>query len=78
MAGSHGKQAKQIAAATKLVAGLAERLNLDASVRLWDGSRLPLGRNVSSSFELHIASPGVIGSILRRPTLDTIIRHYVN
>lgn len=78
MAASHDKQSRQIAAATKLVARLAERLNLDASVRLWDGSRHPLGHNVSSSFELHIASPGVIGSILRRPTLDTIIRHYVN
>lgn len=78
MAGSQDKQAKQIAAATKLVARLAERLDLDASVRLWDGSCHPLGRDVSSSFELQIASPGVIGSILRRPTLDTIIRHYVN
>lgn len=78
MAGSQDKQAKQIAAAANLIARLAERLDLDASVRLWDGSLHPLGREVTSKFEIRIASPGVIGSILRRPTLDTVIRHYVD
>ncbi|MDO9381932.1 MAG: cyclopropane-fatty-acyl-phospholipid synthase family protein [Hyphomicrobiaceae bacterium] len=65
-------------AATSLVRGLADKLDLNASVRLWDGSRIPLGRNVTGPFELSIASAGVIGSILRSPKLDTIIRHYVD
>ena len=78
MAGSEDKHAKQIAAATNLVKRLASRLNMDASVRLWDGSRHPLGQNVTSDFEIKIASPGVITSILRRPSLDTIIRQYIN
>lgn len=78
MAGSQNKQAKQISAAANLIARLAHRLDLDASVRLWDGSLHPLGREVTSGFEIRIASPGVIGSILRRPTLDTVIRHYVD
>lgn len=78
MAGSQDRQAKQTAAAANLIARLAARLDLDASVRLWDGSVHPLGREVTSGFEIRIASPGVIGSILRRPTLDTIIRHYVD
>ena len=29
-------------------------------------------------FELSIANAGIIGSILRSPKLDTIIRHYVD
>lgn len=69
---------RQLEAAKSLVAELAERLDLDAHVRLWDGTRLPLGRNVASAFEIRINDPGVIASSLRRPTLDTIIRHYVD
>ncbi len=69
---------KQVRAAKALVASLADQLDLDAWVRLWDGSRLPLGRNPQSTFELKIASPGVIGTILRRPSLETIIQQYVH
>jgi cyclopropane-fatty-acyl-phospholipid synthase len=68
----------RLEAARALARELGEKLDLDASVRLWDGSRVPLGRNVSGPFELSIAGPGVIGSILRSPKLDTIIRHYVD
>lgn len=68
---------KQLDAAKALINEIALKLDIDASVRLWDGSVLPLGRNVQSPFQLSIASPGVIGAMLRRPTLDTIIRQYV-
>lgn len=68
---------KQIAAVRAVVTDLAGKLDLDAWVRLWDGSRLPLGRAPTSGLEIKIASPGVIGAILRKPTLDTIIRQYV-
>ncbi len=70
--------ARQLAAAKRLIGDLAGKLDLDAHVRLWDGSRTPLGRNASGPFELSIAGPGVIGSMLRRPTLDTLIRHYID
>ena len=69
---------KQLAAAKALVAELAQSLDLDAHVRLWDGSRLPLGREVASTFEIVINDPGVIASSLRSPSLDTLIRHYVD
>src|SRR5258706_15143149 len=69
---------RQIEAARELVRLVAEELDPDASVRLWDGSTVPLGRDVKSSFALSIAGPGVIGSLLRRPTLDNIIRHYAH
>lgn len=75
---SSGKHEYQLAAARQLVGLIAEKLDLDASVRLWDGSLVPLGRAVSGPFVLSITGPGVIGSLLRRPTLDTLIRHYVN
>src|SRR5690606_6220998 len=61
-----------------LARDLGEKLDLAASLRLWDGSLTPLGRNVSGPFELSIADAGVIGSLLRLPTLDNFIRHYVD
>lgn len=72
------KAERRLAAAKALIGDLARQLDLDASVRLWDGSINPLGRNVSSALELRIRDPGVIGSLLRRPTLDNLIRHYVD
>ena len=67
-----------IVAARNLVSQLRQSLDIDASVRLWDGSVLPLGREVASPFVLTISSPGVIASLLRRPTLDRLIRHYAH
>ncbi|MBL8564099.1 MAG: class I SAM-dependent methyltransferase [Hyphomicrobiaceae bacterium] len=69
---------RQIWAARALITELSTKLDLDASVRLWDGSRIPLGKNVTGPFEIVIADPGVIASTLRSPSLDTIIRHYID
>ena len=66
--------AKQIEAVRGIVRDVASKLDLNAWLRLWDGTRLPLGAAPTSELELRIASPGVIGAILRKPTLDTIIR----
>lgn len=71
------KDDKQLEAARTLVRDLAGRLNADGWVRLWDGTRLPLGTAPKSDFEISIRDPGVIGAILRRPSLDSIIRQYV-
>jgi len=71
------KSARQLEAIRGLARELSARLDLNASLRLWDGSRVPLGRNVTGPFEIAIAGPGVIGALLRRPTLDNFIRHYV-
>jgi cyclopropane-fatty-acyl-phospholipid synthase len=77
-AGSGPANARHLAAARELIAILAEKLDLNASVRLWDGSRHPLGPKVTGPFEIVIANPRVIGALLRRPTLDNLIRHYVD
>ncbi len=64
-------------AARELATELGAKLDLNASLKLWDGSLTPLGSNVTGPFQIAIAGPGVIGSLLRRPTLDNFIRHYV-
>jgi cyclopropane-fatty-acyl-phospholipid synthase len=71
------KDQKQIEAVRAIVRDVAGKLDLNAWLRLWDGSRLPLGLAPTSNLEISIASPGVIGTILRKPTLDTIIQQYV-
>src|SRR5512138_2429283 len=69
---------RKLAAAQAIAADIARRVDLDLSVRLWDGSLVPLGSNVQSDLAITIASPGVISSLLRRPTLDRLIRHYAH
>ena len=71
------KEERQLEAARGLVRDCAAKLDLNAWVRLWDGSRLPLGAAPTGNLEISIASPAVIGAILRKPALDTIIRQYV-
>lgn len=71
------KAERQLQAARELANELAATLNLNASLRLWDGTRISLGENVTGPFEIRIAGPGVIGSLLRRPGLDNFIKHYV-
>ena len=72
------KAARQLDAARALARELGDTLDLNASLRLWDGSLTPLGKNVTGPFVLSIADAGVIGSLLRWPTLDNFIRHYVD
>lgn len=69
---------RRLEAATALARDVARTMDLNASIRLWDGTKVPLGENVTSPFEISIANAGVIGSILRSPKLDTIIRHYID
>src|SRR5687767_11635048 len=67
---------RQLAAARDLLTRLAESLNARFSVELWDGSRVPLGRDVHPDLRVSIKGPGVIGALLRWPTLDNLVRHY--
>jgi cyclopropane-fatty-acyl-phospholipid synthase len=67
---------RQLRAARKVVEHVAGLLDARFSVRLWDGTVLPLGRNADPEIYVSISGPGVIGSILRRPTLDNLVRHY--
>src|SRR6476660_399325 len=68
--------ARQLEAARTVLGHLAELLNAKFSVRLWDGSLVPLGNEVKAHLTVAIQGPGVIGSLLRWPTLDNLVRHY--
>ncbi|MEP3480514.1 MAG: cyclopropane-fatty-acyl-phospholipid synthase family protein [Fuerstiella sp.] len=67
---------KQIRVIQKLVSYLRPRLNAPISIRLWDGSVMPIGENPIEGLELSISSPGVIGTMLRSPKPETLLRLY--
>jgi cyclopropane-fatty-acyl-phospholipid synthase len=69
-------ETRQLSAARNVLAHLAELLDARFSIRLWDGSLIPLGRNVDPRLSISISAPGVISSILRWPTLDNLVRQY--
>ena len=55
---------------------VAEPLDLNASIRLWNDEIVPLGNNADGRFIIDLSGPGVIGRMIRRPTLETIVRLY--
>lgn len=66
----------QLASITEVLRTIAGPLDLNVSVRLWDGSVVPLGANADGRLILALSGPGVIGSMMRRPTLETLVRLY--
>ena len=72
------KGARQLYAVRDVIRSLAPGIGADVGVRLWDGSLEPLGGTPAPKLEIVLSGPGVIGAILRWPTLDNIIRHYVD
>lgn len=69
---------RQVEAARRLFAHIAAAVDIPFSLRLWDGTLVPLGREATESRFISVSGPGVIGSLLRRPSLDTLFRHYVS
>ena len=57
---------------------IGRHLDVDVSVRLWDESRVSLGRNAMSGLTLAFNSPGALSSIARWPSLDRLIQHYAH
>ena len=72
------KDEKLLTAARNVIHEVGRHLDINASVELWNGEHVPLGREVTGPLAIRIASPGVLTSILRHPTLDRIIQHYVH
>src|SRR4051812_36825864 len=66
----------RLSALRTLLERVADDLNARVCVRLWDGSVVPLGKDADPRLCLAIHGPGVISSLLRRPTLDNLIQHY--
>ena len=52
---------------------LGRSLNADFSIRLWDGSSVPLGPQARDDLAIAINAPRAITRLLRRPRLATVI-----
>ena len=74
-----GKSNDRLAnAIRKTISLIRPQLDGHFSIRLWDGSVEPLGGNVVPGLNLVVSEPGVLPSLLRRPSLDRLIRHYAH
>ena len=62
--------------ASEIFRHVGERIDSPFSVELWDGSVIPLGPHANPNFRIRINGSGVIGAILRRPNLETVLRQY--
>ncbi len=67
---------KLLQSAKRLVSHFAKALDSRVSLRLWDGSILPLGPNSDPDLFLSISDSGVIASLLRKPTIENVVRHF--
>lgn len=68
--------ATQIESIKKVLTTVADPLDLNVSVRLWNGDVVPLGNEVDGRFVISLSGPGVVGSLVRKPTLETLVRLY--
>jgi len=67
---------KQLKAVRAIAEHVAELIDVPASVRLWDGTDIPLGEGADGTYYFSINEPGVVGALLRRPTLENILVRY--
>ncbi len=66
----------QIRSMKEAIREIAEPMDLNVSIRLWNGDVVPLSKNTDGRFTIGISGPGVIGSLIRWPTLETLVRLY--
>jgi cyclopropane-fatty-acyl-phospholipid synthase len=63
---------RQLQAAREIVAHIAERLEADISLELWNGEVLPLGPKATGDMRLVISSPGAVRRLLLKPNFITL------
>ncbi len=63
-------------AARLVLEHIAETVDVEFCIELWDGSVIPLGTSADPHFCICIKNPGVLGYLLRRPTLETLLLEY--
>ena len=66
----------QVDAIKSSLTHIADEMDLQLTVRLWNGEVVPLGKNVSPNLEVVLSDPGVIGSLIRRPTAENLLNLY--
>ena len=62
----------RILAARRITAHVAELLQADLSLRLWNGEVLPLGPNARDDIQIVVARPSAIRRVLLKPGLMTL------
>jgi cyclopropane-fatty-acyl-phospholipid synthase len=65
---------RQLRAAKRLLSHLADILQADLSVRLWNGDLVPLGPRASSTPAIDIRSPRALTRLARSPRLSTVFK----
>lgn len=68
--------AKQIDAARRIVEHLALHLQAQLSVKLWDGSIVPLGPDATSEVVIAVRSPAAVRRLILSPRLRTVFELY--
>ena len=63
----------RISSAKRLLSHLAELLQADLSVRLWNGELVPLGPAPTDALALAIRSPTALTRLVRRPAFTTLV-----
>ncbi|MCL2458940.1 MAG: cyclopropane-fatty-acyl-phospholipid synthase family protein [Desulfobulbus sp.] len=75
---SQPSDSKYLEAAQKIFTHLAETADALISIRLWDGSFVRLGDSATEQWHISIKGPEVLGTLLRKPTLENLIRQYAS
>lgn len=69
---------KRIEAVKTIAAMVAEKVDADLSLELWNGEIVPLGKKARADIRLRIAHPDVIRRILLKPQLMTVYALYAS
>ena len=64
---------KLLKSARRIATHLADKLQADLTLVLWDGSRIPLGPHITDDLALAIRSPTALTRLLRRPRMATLV-----
>ena len=72
----NGMSQKQIDAVKRIVARVAQDVNADASLELWNGEVVPLGANARDDIRIKLSGPHVVRRILLKPKLLTVFELY--
>jgi cyclopropane-fatty-acyl-phospholipid synthase len=68
---------RHLAAARNLLEHVGQHVETGLSVKLWDGSIVPVGQDPIPGLHVVIRDAGVLGSLLRRPSLERLLQQYV-
>jgi cyclopropane-fatty-acyl-phospholipid synthase len=66
----------RIIAARRITAHVAELLQADLSLRLWNGEVLPLGPNARDDIQIVIARPSAVRRLILKPGLMTLFEMF--